>query len=72
MFVYIAQQIPSLPNTISVIACFETICGVRQRQVLQREHPYICNRDDVVLILMKIVTGLLQNIGLNDEQVPPT
>ena len=64
LFVHVARQIPLFTNAISVVACFETLCGLRQCQILQKEFavPKMQN------LLMKAVIGLLQSIGLNGGQ----
>ena len=46
LFVHVARQIPLFTNAISVVACFETLCGLRQCKILQKEHPFICSPED--------------------------
>ena len=65
IFVNIAKKIPLLTNAESVVACFEALCGVRQCQNLQKEHPSFCNPDDAKFIAL---IGLLQSIGLSGGQ----
>lgn len=50
LFVHLAKQIPSLTSTLATIACFETLCGVRQCEVLHKEYPFICNSEDANFI----------------------
>ena len=65
LFVQLARQIPSLSSAIGVIACFETLCDLWQCKNLQKE--YAMSRTPISLI--KNVTGLQPNTGLNGGQV---
>ena len=48
LFVHVARQIPLFTSAISVVACFETLCGLRQCQILQKE--FICSPEDAKCI----------------------
>ena len=63
LFVHLAKQIPSLTSAISVIACFETLCGIRQCMTLQKEYSYAVLK--MLVSLIKAVTGVVQSTGLS-------
>ena len=60
LFVHVARQIPLFTCAISVVACFETLCGLRHAMsnFAKRTSIYLQSRR-----CMKAVIGLLQSIG---------
>ena len=50
LFVSLATQIPLLGNSLTVIACFETLCGVCPCKQLQKEYPSLFSTEDANFI----------------------
>ena len=60
----ISSQIQMLESSVSIVACFESLCGVYSISQLLKILPELCSVDDATII----VTGQLQNVGASGGQ----
>ena len=50
VFLNIAYSIQKLRDSPSIVACFETLCGVRTVKQLLQKMPSLCSKDDADFI----------------------
>ena len=50
LFLKIASQISKLESSVNIVACFETLCGVRSVKQLLEKLPSLCSSDDAAFI----------------------
>ena len=50
MFLKISSQIQRLDSTVNIVACFETLCGVRSVKQLHEVIPTLCSVDDAAFV----------------------
>ena len=67
IFMKISSWIQTVDSAVTIVACFESLCGIRSVSQLLKDLPGLCSTDNAKF-MMTTVIGQLQNTGVSGGQ----